>query len=101
MAKIGDYLYVRKNNSYEANISVPKDRAQDFADALEFLKSQNLSRSKSALICAAVIESAKNRGFTSENNGKVSENDENRLASLLSTRVKYPSVAEMIERGEL
>ena len=65
MAKIEDYVNIQKGRSYQLNASVPASRAQDIADSLEFLKLQNLMRSKSALICDAIIGYAENQGFQS------------------------------------
>jgi hypothetical protein len=59
MAKITDWLNVRKGGVAQLNISVKTDLQQPLADALEWLKVNNIRASKSELAATAIIEYAK------------------------------------------
>jgi hypothetical protein len=59
MAEINDWMTKRRGvPGYQINISVPADKGQKLADALDTLKRRNITSSKSALIVRAVIEMA-------------------------------------------
>jgi len=93
VADITKYLNVRKGRSYQINASVPEDRAQEIADALEFLKMRDVTRSRSALVCDAIVGHAVGLGF--EPGVPITESDADR--AVREARERGLGIADLIE----
>ena len=71
MNTIEKNLQIQKGKAYQVGISVPTSRAQAVADALDYLMKHEYRKSRSAIVCDAIIAYAIQLGFSPQDNSEV------------------------------
>jgi hypothetical protein len=73
MVEITRVLNLRKDGSYQLNLSVKAELAQTVADSMAYLMCLEVGWNRSQVVCQAIIEHARARGFTGQGTGGTSD----------------------------